>query len=391
VAVALPAPESASSAVRIGVLGCGHVSDQYFEGLALHDCLEVVACADLDLARAEQKAAQHGVPRACSPDQLLAGPDVDLVVNLTPPQAHASASLAAIEAGKHVWSEKPLATNLDDARAVIAAADAAGVRLGCAPDTFLGGGIQTAVKLVDDGWIGRPVSAVAFVSEHGYEHFHPQVRSFYEQGGGPALDLGPYWVTALVALLGPVARVSGTTRTSFEERVAGVGPRRGDVIRVEVPTHVTGALEFESGPVATVLLSWEIWATNLPYLELYGASGSVSVANPDEFDGEPRLRLAGPEEIRQPPPPPGTVHWSTVPLALPGDMGRGLGIAELARAATEDRAHRASAELAYHVLEALISLERSAVEGRSIELESRCERPAPVREPISAPAWSGPK
>ena len=364
--------------VKIGILGCGHVSDQYFDGISRWQQLEIVACADIDIPRAEAKASEHGVAKAVSPDELLGDPDVELVVNLTPPLAHADASLAAIGAGKHVWSEKPLAADLDQARQLVAAADAAGVRLGCAPDTFLGGSIQTAVKLVDDGWIGGPVSGVALVSEHGYEHFHPDVQGFYGKGGGPLLDLGPYYVTALVAMLGPVARATALARATFPERVVQVGPRRGERIPVQVPTHATGALEFESGPLVTVLMSWDVWATTLPYLEVYGSAGSISVANPDEFHGLPRLRRAGPEELEQPPPAPGTVPWSEVPLVHRGDLGRGIGVADMADAIRHGRAHRASGELAYHVLEVLTALERSAHDGRHVELESRCERPAPL-------------
>jgi predicted dehydrogenase len=364
--------------VKVGILGCGHVSDQYFEGIARSELLELVACADLDPARAEAKAAQHGVPRASTPEQLMGDREVELVVNLTPPLAHADASLAAIASGKHVWSEKPLAASLDAAREVLVAADEAGVLIGCAPDTFLGGSIQTAIKLIDDHWIGQPVSGVAFVSEHGYEHFHPAVHSFYEPGGGPVLDLGPYYLTALVAMLGPVARVTSFGRATFPERVAQVGPRRGERIPVQVPTHVTGALEFEAGALVSVLMSWDVWATNLPYLELYGTAGSLSVANPDEFAGLPRLRRAGSEELEQPPPPPGTVRWFDVPLVQPGDVGRGIGIADLAEAIRDGRPHRASGELAHHVLEVLIGLECSAREGRHVPIESRCARPAPL-------------
>jgi predicted dehydrogenase len=361
--------------MRVGIVGCGHVSDQYFEGIALWDFLEVVACADLEPARAEAKAEQHGVARSCAPEALLADPEVELVVNLTPPLAHAETSLAAIEAGKHVWSEKPLAADLESARALVAAGPAHGVRLGCAPDTFLGGAVQTAVKLVDDGWIGRPGSAVAFVSEPGYEHFHPAVESFYARGGGPVLDLGPYYVTALVAMLGPVARVTALAGAAFAERHVRVGPRRGAPIPIEVPTHVTGALEFESGVIATTLMSWDVWATNLPYLEIYGRAGSISVANPDEFHGEPRLRRVGAEELEQPPPPPGSVHWSPIPLVQRGDVGRGIGIADMSLAIADDRPHRASGELAYHVLEVLLGLERSAQEREQVAIQSRCERP----------------
>ncbi len=369
--------------MKVGILGCGHVSDQYFEGISRSELLEIVACADIDPARAEAKAAQHGVPRSGTPDQLLGDGEVELVVNLTPPLSHADASLEAIAAGKHVWSEKPLAASVEAAREVLGAADEAGVLIGCAPDTFLGGSIQTAIKLIDEGWVGEAVSGVAFVTEHGYEHFHPAVHSFYEPGGGPVLDLGPYYVTALVAMLGPVARVTSFARATFPERVAHVGPLRGQRIPVQVPTHVTGALEFVSGALVTVLMSWDIWATHLPYLEVYGTAGSVSVANPDEFAGLPRLRRAGSEELEQPPPPPGTVPWFEIPLVQPGDVGRGTGIADMAEAIRDGRPHRASGELAYHVLEVLTGLERSAGEDRHVPIESRSVRPAPLSEPIA--------
>jgi predicted dehydrogenase len=365
--------------VKIGILGCGHVSDQYFEGLAAHESLAVVACADLDRARAEQKAAQHGVPRTYGPDELLADPAVDLVVNLTPPQAHAAASLAAIEAGKHVWSEKPLATEMEDARALLEAADAAGVRLGCAPDTFLGAGIQTAIKLVDDGWLGKTlVGGVAMVTEPGYESWHPDVSSFYRRGGGPLLDLGPYYVTALVALLGPVRRVTGLARATYAERTVAAGERRGERIPVEVPTHVAGALEFETGATVALLMSWDVLATNLPYIEIYGDAGSLAVSNPDEFDGEPRLRRAGDEDLAQPPPPPGTLPWTPIPLVRPRGGRRGLGVAEIAAAIDEDRPHRASGDLAHHVLEVLLALGDFDAAPDGIAIQSSCARPAPL-------------
>ena len=199
-----------------------------------------------------------------------------------------------------------------------------------------------------------------------------------EWGGGPLMDLGPYYVTALVAMLGSVSRVTSLTRATFPERTIGVGTRRGQRVPVEVPTHVTGALAFESGELITLLMSWDVWATNLPYIEIYGSAGSLSVANPDEFDGEPRLRRAGREDVAQPPPPPGSVHWSPIPLAQSGDVRRGVGIADIALAIRDDRPHRASAELAYHVLEVLLALDRPGAGGESIAIESRCERPMPV-------------
>jgi predicted dehydrogenase len=344
--------------MKVGILGCGHVSDQYFAGCR-REPLELVACADLDLNRAEQKAAEHSVPRACSPEELMADPDVELVVNLTPPLAHADASLAAIRAGKHVWSEKPLAATLEQAREVVTAADEAGVRLGCAPDTFLGGGLQTSIKIVDDGWLGEPVAGVACVSEAGYESFHPGVASFYGPGGGPALDLGPYYVTAIVAMLGPVARVTGFSRTTFPERTFQIGPRRGQPISVQVPTHVTGVLELASGALVTTLMSWDIAGTQLPYLEIYGTAGSLSAGNPDLFDSVPQVRRAG------------EPAWLPFPLIQDGNVGRGIGIADMAESIQAGRPHRASAELAFHVLEVLLALQA----GGRVEIDSRCGRP----------------
>jgi predicted dehydrogenase len=364
--------------VNIGILGCGHVSHQYFHGCAAQPGLDVVACADIDRGRAERMAADHAVRRVYPPEELLADRTVELVVNLTPPLCHADVTYAAIQAGKHVWSEKPLAATLAEGHHLLEAAAAAGVRLGCAPDTFLGGGLQTSMKLIDDGWIGDPVAAVAMVSEHGYEHFHPDVESFYEPGGGPALDLGPYYVTALVAMLGPVANAIGFARPTFPERVVPSGPKRGQRIPVKVPTHVTGALELESGVPVTVLMSWDIWATHLPYIEIYGTEGSVSVPNPDLFDGVPRLRRAGSEELRQPPPAPGDLPWAPIPLTHDDDVGRGIGVAEMVEAIQAGRHHRASGEMAVHVLEVLCALQESASGPQPVSIGSRCGRPAPL-------------
>lgn len=364
--------------MNVGIVGCGHVSDQYLEGCARFDAVRVIACADLDLDRARTQAARFGVPRALAPDELMADPDVELIVNLTPPQAHAQTSLDAVAHGKHVWSEKPLGVDPDDGRRILAAAAAAGVRVGCAPDTFLGGGLQTARKLVDDGWIGDPVAAVAFVSEHGYEHFHPNVDFFYDRGGGPALDLGPYYVTALVTTLGPVARVAGFAGVAFPERTILTGPRAGEAIPVRVPTHVTGTLELESGLPVAVLMSWDLWSTHLPYVEIYGSRGSLSLPNPDEFGGSPLLRIAAGEEREQPPPRPGAVPWTPVPLVHDGTVGRGIGVADMVTALAAGRPHRAGGELALHVLEVLCAFERSYRERCWVDVDSTCERPRPL-------------
>ena len=376
--------------VAIGILGCGHVSGQYLQGCSLFDGLRLEACADLDVERARGRSDEYGIPKAYSPTELLADPEVELVVNLTPPVEHARATTAAIRSGKHVWSEKPLAARLDEAREVLAAMRDCDLRVGCAPDTFLGPGLQTAARLVEGGWIGDPVAAVAFVSEHGYEHFHPAVDAFYGPGGGPALDLGPYYLTALVAMLGAVKRVGGVARATVPVRTIPTGARRGERIPVHVPTHVAGVLELESGVPVNLLMSWDIWSTHLPYIEVYGSDGSVSLPNPDEYGGLPQLRKAGPAELRQPPPPPGSLPWATMPPAYGSHVERGIGVADMAHAIRSGRPHRAGAELAYHVLEVLTALSISSREGRHVEIESRCDRPVPVEPGNGRDGWLPP-
>lgn len=378
-------PDRHGRPATVGIVGCGHVSGQYFEGMRRFErVLEIRACADLDVDRAATAGARYGVA-ACAPEALLGDPDIEIVVNLTPPAAHAEVTARAVAAGKHCYSEKPLATNLAEARGLLEGARRRDVVVGCAPDTFLGSALQTCRRVIDEGRIGDPVAAVAFVSEHGYEHFHPNVDFFYRPGGGPLLDLGPYYVTALVHLLGPVVRVTGSARASVGERmIVAEGPRKGERVPVEVPTHATGTLEFESGVIATVLMSWDIWATNLPYIEVYGMAGSLAVPNPDEFCGIPRVRCAGPEELRQPPPAPGELPWLEVPLAEAGGSTRGIGVAEMAYALRAGRPPRARGELAYHVLETLIGLETSSEAGRHVEIQSRCARPDPLEPAAKA-------
>jgi predicted dehydrogenase len=360
--------------MTVGVLGCGHVSGQYFEGIPHHG-LEVVACADLDAGAAERAAERHGVARALTPGELLEDPAVELVVNLTPPPHHFAESRRALEAGKHVYSEKPLALTSVEGRQLVALADRLGLALGCAPDTFLGPALQTARRALDAGCVGEVVAGVAFVSEHGYEHFHPNVRPFYEPGGGPLLDLGPYYVTALVNCLGPVRAAVGAHKSHFPERVAG---DTGERIPVLVPTHATGVLEFASGALVTLIASWDIWSTRLPFIELYGETGSLSLPNPDLFAGPVALRRAGPEELEQPPPAPGELPWEELPPVFGDGARRGAGVADLVAALAEDREPRASARMALHVLSALEALARAGDSGRRVPVGDPCDRPRAV-------------
>lgn len=367
-------------AVRVGVVGCGNISDAYLTRAAEFPSLRMVACADADTAKAKAQAEKYGV-RAMDTEALIGSDDVDLVLNLTPPTVHATVGQAALAAGKHLYTEKPLGVTLDEGRALAATAAAASRRIGCAPDTFLGGGHQLARKLVDDGAVGRAIAGTIAFTTHGMEHWHPNPSFFFQFGGGPLLDIGPYYVTALVNLIGPVRRVTAFGARGFAERVVtSEGPHTGARIPVEVDTHVAGALEFASGAVVSLVMSWDIWSEDLFKLELFGSEGTLILPDPNFFGGATLLaRGGGAFEAMEP-----TGH----PYAAPNRAtNRGtdvadyriIGVVDMARAIQEGRPHRCSGELALHVLEVLTALGRSATEGHAVAIESPCTRPEPLR------------
>ncbi|HEY3868104.1 MAG TPA: Gfo/Idh/MocA family oxidoreductase [Actinocrinis sp.] len=353
--------------LRVGVVGAGQISGAYLRTIPGLANLRVTAIADLDAARAAAAAQDLPGARAIAPDELYAADDVDLVLNLTIPAAHGEVAHAAIAAGKHVYGEKPLAATTAEARALLEAAAGAGVRVGCAPDTVLGTGVQTARAVLDAGEVGAPVAASAFMVTPGHERWHPAPEFYYRPGGGPLLDMGPYYLTALVTLLGPVRRVVGMASTPRATRIVGSGPRAGAEFPVEVATHVTGVLEHESGALSTLLMSFDVWAGALPRIEVYGTGGSLSVPDPNGFAGEVRIFRAEAKE------------WEPVQErgGYPG-ASRGFGIADLARALAEGGPHRADGRLAYHVLDVMESLLAAARTGNAANVASSCDRPAAV-------------
>jgi predicted dehydrogenase len=351
---------------RVGIIGCGKISAAYFKGCREFPILDVVACADLLPERARAQAEEFAIPRALTPEELLADTAVELVVNLTIPAAHHAVARAAIAAGKHVWSEKPLAVERAEGEELVSAAAAAGVLLGCAPDTFLGGGHQTCRKLLDDGWIGTPLHAVAFMAGPGHESWHPNPAFYYQPGGGPMFDMGPYYLTALVQLLGPVRSVTGLTRITHPERLITSEPRRGERITVEVPTHVQGLLQFASGAQAAIITSFDVQAHHLPRLEIYGSEGSLAVPDPNGPGGPVALG-----RVRE--------EWEPVPLSHGYTAtSRGIGVADMAYALRTGRPQRAGGELALHVLDIMHAIHEAAATGRHVDLITTCERPAPL-------------
>jgi len=356
--------------MKLGIIGCGKISNAYLECAALFPALEIVHCADLIPERALTQARAFGVPRAGSVEGLLNDPDVELVINLTIPAAHTQTNRAILNAGKHVFCEKPFALNRTDAADLLELARAKNLRLGSAPDTFLGEAHQTCRKLIDAGEIGEVVAATAFMASHGPERWHPAPEFLYQPGGGPMFDMGPYYLTALVNMLGPIARVSGFAKTGFKERVVAAGPAAGTRFAVTTPSHLAGTVEFAGGAVATVIMSFDIWAHHLPLLEIHGTEGSLSVPDPNTTYGTPMIYK------------PGTNTWEDVPLSHPsiyGDQyGRGAGVAEMAEAIRAGRPHRASGALALHVVDAMQAFMEAAELGRTVELTTRCQRPEPV-------------
>ena len=350
---------------NLGIIGCGKISSVYFESLRTFDTLNVLACADIDMERAQAQAERYNIPRACTVQELLADPEIELVVNLTVPNVHAEVALAAIAVGKSVYSEKPLSVNREQGQAVLNAARVNNLRVGNAPDTFLGGGIQTCIKLVNDGQIGTPIAATAFMMHHGVEHWHPDPDFYYQPGAGPMFDMGPYYLTALIALMGPIRRVTGSTHTAFLERTVTSQPKYGTRIAVNVPTHVAGVMDFASGAVGTIVTSFDIWHHRLPHIEIYGTEGTLSVPDPNTFHGPVYIWQAR------------TREWSEVPLTHSYTKNfRSIGVADMVHAMRSGQPHRANGELAYHVLDIMQSFHEASTEGRHIELTSTCSRPA---------------
>ncbi len=358
---------------KIGIIGCGNISGIYFKAGKTFQILEIAACADLDVERAQAKAEEHGVPKGCSPEELLTDPDIEIVVNLTIPNAHYSVCKAALDAGKHVYVEKPLSITREQGQELVALAASKNLRIGGAPDTFLGAGLQTCRKLIDDGWIGEPVAATAFMMGRGHESWHPAPEFYYKAGGGPMFDMGPYYLTALVHLLGPLRRVTGSARASFPERTITSQPLAGTKITVDVPTHIAGVMDFASGAVGTIITSFDVYGTGFPPLIIYGTEGTLLVPDPNNFGGPVSVRTSRSKDALE------------VPLTHGfSENSRGVGVADMAYAIRSGRPHRASGELALHVLEAMHGFHDASDMGVHYTMKTTAARPAPL--PLGLPA-----
>jgi predicted dehydrogenase len=350
--------------LRIGIVGSGFISRADLRAAQDFPDIRIVACSDVNFAAAEDKANEFRI-QAQSVEELLANPEIDLILNLTVPQSHGTVSLRAIDAGKHVYSEKPLALSVKEAKELLSAAEAKAKRVGVAPDTFLGGGQQTARALIDDGKIGMPIGGTAFILLPGHEHWHPNPDFFYQPGGGPVFDMGPYYLTALVNLLGPIRRVISIGRRTFDDREIQSGPRKGERIPVPILTHFNTLLEFQEGPVVSFHASFDVQNHTHSPIEIYGTKGTLQVPDPNTFGGPVRLLIRG----KSPADIPLTHGFSDRNYRI-------LGVAEMEKAIKQRQPHRASGELGYHVLEVMEAIVEGGGSGSPIEISSRCERPA---------------
>ena len=358
----------------IGIIGTGNISSAYLRAMLGHETLsgfpvlDIRGLADMRPQAAEARAAEFGL-EAVSIDAMLADPTIALIVNLTIPRAHVDVGLRALAAGKHVYSEKPLGINFAEGKTLLDAANRAGLRVGSAPDTFLGGAHQQARAVVDSGALGQLVGGTAFMQVPGHEAWHPDPAFYYDIGGGPMLDMGPYYITDLVNLLGPVTRVSAMSSRLRTTRPVLSEPKKGQIMPVQVDTHVTGALGFANGAVVQIAMSFDVAAHRHVPLEIYGTEGSLLVPDPNHFGGDLELRKRGRNE-----------QWTAVPVSRPYADGnyRSLGVADMASAILDNRPHRANGDLALHVLEVMEASETASREGRTVEITTTVQRPEPL-------------
>lgn len=342
--------------VGVGIIGAGVISTQYLDNLTTFADVRVLFIADIDLARAEERATAYGVPGFGKVDELLAHPDIEIVVNLTIPAAHVEVATRVLAAGKHVFTEKPFSLDRESGRALLADAAARGLRVATAPDTFLGAGLQAGKRMLEAGRIGTPLTALTLFQARGPEAWHPNPDFLYAKGGGPLFDMGPYYVTTLVQNLGPVSRVSATASTARETRVIGSGPRAGETFPVEVPTHISALLEFEGGASAQCVFSFQSALVRAGFVEIAGTEGTLVFPDPNNFEGDLLLWTEADDE-------PETVVTTQI-------ASRGTGVVDLARAIRSGVPERASGEQAFHVVDILISITEAAETGQWVEVTS---------------------
>lgn len=353
--------------VGVGIIGAGNISKQYLDNLTVFPDLKVHIITDLFEEAAEARAREYGIPEWGAPEKALNHPDVEIIVNLTIPSAHVEVAAAAVSAGKHVWTEKPFSLDRESGLGLLKQADAAGIRLGTAPDTFLGAGLQTALRLIQRGDIGTPLTAMTTFQTPGPESWHPNPAFLFQYGAGPLFDMGPYYLTALVQAFGSIRKVAAVGSKAKDVRVIGSGPKAGEEFTVEVPTHVSAMAQFESGASSHSVFSFESPRVRMGFVEVTGTEATLSLPDPNYFDGDIKLWRAGDED------------WTTIPAAGPAN-GRGMGVLDLARSLRAGVPHRATGDLAYHVLDSMVSITESMESGTFVDVDSSASASPPLPE-----------
>lgn len=366
--------------MKVAMVGVGSISGIYLQNITqVFKELELIGVCDLVRERAEKAAAEYHIPKIYdNVEQVVADPEVDIVLNLTRPYEHFEVTKAALMAGKHVYSEKPLGATLEEGLELVALAKQKGLQIGGAPDTFMGAGIQTCRKLIEDGYIGTPVGASAYMVCRGHESWHPDPAFYYQFGGGPMLDMGPYYLTAMVNLLGGVKTVTGMTKTSFPTRTITSQPHYGQVVQVEVPTYVTGIMAFESGVIGTIFTTFDVYTAQVPRIEIYGSEGTLSVPDPNGFGGEVKLFRAGSNQFKE------------IPLLFDyADNSRGMGLADMAKAIATGREFRADSNQTLHVLEVMTAFQKSSETKQHIDIQSVYHRKPPMQTGLMKGIFEG--
>lgn len=356
--------------VKIAIIGVGDISGIYLKNItSMFKEINVIGVCDLVKEKAQKAMETYNIPKLYEDmHEAFQDSEVDIILNLTRPYEHYDVTKAALEAGKHVYSEKPLAATFEEGKELVALAEEKGLMLGGAPDTFLGAGIQTCRKLIDDGFIGTPVGAAAFMICRGHESWHPDPAFYYKHGGGPMMDMGPYYITSLVNLLGGVSGVTGISKASFDKRTITSQPLNGTVVDVEVPTYVTGIMNFDNGAIGTIFTTFDVHYDTQARFEIYGSEGTLIIPDPNTFGGP--IKLLRPEDG----------GYKEMPLMFDyADNSRALGLADMAKALQTGRAYRANYKLTQHVLEILTSFDKSSEQGKYISLETKYERDIPMK------------
>ncbi len=363
---------------NVGLLGCGVISKHYFKFAhdIYSDYFQITACADIIPEKAEERAKEFNIPKYGLPEVLLNDDSLDLIINLTVPAAHEEMTIKCLEAGKHVYSEKPLATGREGIKHIMAAAEKAGKRVGCAPDSFMSAPMQTAKKMIEDDWIGELIGVNAICAMRGNEYWRPDADFFYKKGAGPMMDMAAYYLNTFISIIGPVESVSAMSKMTFEERTVKVAPRRGDKIKVEVPTYITSNIMFKNGVIGTFVNSFDIWKTQSPFIEIYGEKGTMILPDPNRYVGDVLLRRLNDTE------------WRVVPQFVEyAAYGRGIGIVDMIRNIEAGTPHKASAELAYHVTDVILSIEESAELKKELKVNSTADMPNGLFETQDSILW----